>query len=185
VQKTPAQARKVAGLDVARLDQAFEYATRTSQHGGLLVVRHGWLVYERYYGKCWRDSTPSAASAGKTFTSISSGIMLDKHKDRFPQGLDTRIFTDQFLPEAFLLSDPRKADIKLGQLQANGGTGFVNGENVKVPVIPGIDRSIAPDLLALRAPLWTNPGGGYFYSNLGTHVLSLLLHHIAGKVMQD
>jgi len=82
--KGPAQARKVAGMDVARIHQAFEYATRTSQHGGLLVVRHGWLVYERYYGKCWRDSTPSAASVGKTFTSVSCGIMLDEHKDRFP-----------------------------------------------------------------------------------------------------
>ena len=191
--KDPAQARKVAGMDVKRLDQAFEYATRTSAHGGLLVVRHGWLVYERYYGKCWRDSTPSAASVGKTFTSASCGIMLDEHKDRFPQGLDTKIFTDQFLPEALPLSDPRKADIKLGQLLAmssglqdgNGGTGFVNGEDVKVPAVPGIDRSIGPDLLALRAPLWTDPGGGYFYSNLGTHVLSLLVHRVTGKVMQD
>ena len=44
--KDPAQVRKIAGIDVKRLDQAFNYAQRTSQHGGLLVVRHGWLVYE-------------------------------------------------------------------------------------------------------------------------------------------
>jgi hypothetical protein len=40
--------RKTAGMDLKKLDQAFEYASRSSQHGGLLVVRHGWLVYERY-----------------------------------------------------------------------------------------------------------------------------------------
>ena len=46
----PAAIASTAGMDKARLDQAFEYAQRSSQHGGLLVVRHGYLVYERYYG---------------------------------------------------------------------------------------------------------------------------------------
>ena len=39
---------KVAGMDRQKLDDAFQSAQTTSQHGGLLVVRHGWLVYERY-----------------------------------------------------------------------------------------------------------------------------------------
>jgi len=30
-----AQIRKVAGMDLTRLNYAFEYASRTSQHGGL------------------------------------------------------------------------------------------------------------------------------------------------------
>src|SRR5947209_6806378 len=46
-----AQIRKTAGMDLQKLDWAFDYAQRSSQHGGLLVVRHGYLVYERYYGK--------------------------------------------------------------------------------------------------------------------------------------
>jgi len=191
--KDPAQIRRTTGIDVKRLDQAFEYAKRTSQHGGLLVIRHGWLVYERYYGKCWRDSTPSAASVGKTFTSVSCGIMLQENRDRIPEGLETKVFTDKFLPEAFPLSDPRKAEIKLGQLLAMtsgmqdgaGGTGFVNGEDVKVEAAPVRDRSLGTDLLAMRAPLWVNPGGGYFYSNLGAQVLSVLVHRITGKVMED
>ena len=190
--KDPTQVRKIAGIDVKRLDQAFEYAKRTSQHGGLLVVRHGWLVYEKYYGKCWRDSTPSAASVGKTFTSVSCGIMLDEYRDRFPEGLETKVFTDGFLSDAFPLSDPRKAEIKLGQLLAmtsgmqdgNGGVGFVKGENVKVDPSPGGGRSLGTDVLAMRALLWTDPGGGYFYSNLGAHVLSVLVHRITGKAMQ-
>ena len=49
--KDAAQIRKTAGMDLTKLDYAFEYASRTSQHGGLLVVRHGYLVYEKYYGK--------------------------------------------------------------------------------------------------------------------------------------
>ncbi len=38
------------GLGVKKLDEAFDYTQLTSQHGGLLVVRNGYLVYERYFG---------------------------------------------------------------------------------------------------------------------------------------
>ena len=64
--KDGSQIRKVAGMDLKRLEQAFQHTTRTSQHGGLLVLRHGWLVYENYYGKCARDVTPSTASVAYT-----------------------------------------------------------------------------------------------------------------------
>ena len=37
----PVKIRKTAGIDTAKLDEAFNYIQLTSQHGGLLVVRHG------------------------------------------------------------------------------------------------------------------------------------------------
>ena len=62
--KDAAAVRKTAGMDLKKLDQAFEYASRSSQHGGLLVVRHGWLVYERYYGQAVpRPSVPASITA--------------------------------------------------------------------------------------------------------------------------
>src|SRR5690349_515922 len=82
------EVRRVAGMDTARLDQAFAYAQRTSQHGGLLVVRHGWLVYEKYYGKGNREANPAMASVGKAYTSIACGIMLQDKQKEFPDGLD-------------------------------------------------------------------------------------------------
>src|ERR1700704_1321952 len=62
--------RKTAGIDLARLDEAFEFAQRTTKYGGLLVVRHGYLIYEKYYGKGSRAANPNMASIGKTFTSV-------------------------------------------------------------------------------------------------------------------
>src|ERR1700693_6026249 len=56
--------RKMAGMDLARLDQAFEFEKETSQHGGLVVVRHGYLVYEKYFGKGHREAHPDMASIG-------------------------------------------------------------------------------------------------------------------------
>src|SRR6202046_3780830 len=131
----PAKVLETAGMDVQKLDYAFEYASRSSQHGGLLVVRHGYLVYEKYYGKGSRMAAPVVASCAKAFTSIACGIMLHEYKDKFPLGLDTKVFTQTYLPEAFPLDDPRKADITLGQLlsMASGlhgegsNPGFVNG----------------------------------------------------------
>ena len=197
----PGQVRQVAGIDVNRLDGAFEYAKRTSQHGGLLVIRRGWLVYERYFGRASRDVTPSTASIGKTFTAIACGIMLRDHRDRLPDGLDTKVFTRTYLPDAFPLSDPRKADITLGQLlamssgmseYASGGApptvprfGYVDSEAVPLAPGPAADPSLGRDLRALRAPMWTAPGGGYVYSTSATHVLSILVHGVTGQLMED
>ena len=190
--RDPVEIRQRTGIDVTRLDQAFEYTRRTSQHGGLLVVRHGWLVYERYFGRGHRDATPVVASVSKTFTSMAVGVMLEDKRDRIPEGLETKVFTEKYLPGAMPLNDPRKAEIKLGHLlamssgmyDANGGTGIVKGEHRKLEPVK-LDGSIVPDLLALRQPMWTDPGGGYFYSNQGTNILSMLVHQVTGVKMED
>ncbi len=184
--------RKSAGLDLHKLDQAFEYAQRTSQHGGLLVVRHGWLAYERYYGKGNREANPAMASVGKAYTSIACGIMLREKRDAIPEGLEQKVFTEKYLPEAFPLDDPSKADIKLGQLLTmaaglhgeGGNPGFVHGELVKLQPAPPADHSLGQDLSALRTPMWTNPGGGYSYASSSPHIASIVLRHLTGMEMQ-
>src|SRR5437660_7263812 len=112
----PAQIRDLAGMDLGRLERAFDLTQRCTQHGGLLVVRHGYLVFERYFGRAHRNANPDMASTGKAYTSIACGIMLHEFHDKIPDGLDTKVFTEQYLPEAFPLDDPRRAEIKLGQL---------------------------------------------------------------------
>ena len=44
-----------AGMSLPRLEQAWEFTRRCTQHGGLLVVRQGWLVFEKYFGRASRD----------------------------------------------------------------------------------------------------------------------------------
>src|ERR1035438_5412911 len=136
--------RQLAGMDLGRLDEAFEFEKETSQHGGLVVVRHGYLVYEKYFGKGNREAHPDMASIGKAFTSISCGIMLQEKRDQIPEGLETKVFTAKYPPDAFPLDDPVKADIKLGQLLSmsaglhgeGGNPGIVNGVNQKLDPMP-------------------------------------------------
>lgn len=192
--KTPAQIHKVAGMDLTKLDYAFDYASRSSQHGGLVVVRHGYLVYEKYYGKGNREATPAMASVGKAYTSIACGIMLQEKHDQIPDGLETKVFTEKYLPEALPLSDPRKADIKLGHLLTmasgmhgeGGNPGFVNFEpSVKLEPVPRPTQRLDQDQSALRVPMWTDPGGGYSYTSQSPHVASIVLRHLVGMEMQQ
>jgi CubicO group peptidase (beta-lactamase class C family) len=185
--------RTLAGMDLNRLDQAFEFEKETSQHGGLIVVRHGYLVYEKYFGKANRESHPDMASIGKAFTSISCGIMLKEKHDQIPEGLETKVFTEKYLPEAFPLSDPSKADIKLGQLLSmssgmhgeGGNPGIVNGVNQKLEPMPRPAEPLDQDATALRTPMWTQPGGGYSYASASPHVASIVLRHLVGMEMQE
>ncbi|WP_321474219.1 serine hydrolase [uncultured Paludibaculum sp.] len=176
-------------MDLDRLDQAFRYTATTSQHGGLLVVRHGWLLYERYFGRAARDVTPNMYSIGKTVTSLCCGIMLDEHRNRLPKGLDQAVFAEPYLPEAFPLADARQSGIKLGHLltmtsgMREGNSGIVRGEFVKLDAQPPAVR-LDQDQAALRAPMWTDAGGGYSYTSQGVHVASILLRHITGMELQ-
>ncbi len=199
------QVRRVAGVDRARLDEAFEFIKGSSKNGGLLVVRRGWLVYERYFGKGHREATPNLASCGKSVTSIAVCILLAERPELFPDGLEQRIFTPRYLPaETFPLTDPRKADIKLGQLLAM--TACIRGNN---PVyVRGNPTTIDPagpdgwqagvDAVAIgkedaregtsrttTATLWCDPGEGYSYATSSIHLAGLMLRHVTGKELNE
>ncbi len=94
-----AQVREVAAMDLPRLEQTWEFTQRCTQNAGLLVVRNGWLVFEKYVGRASRNANPDMASTGKAYTSIACGIMLQEFRDKIPDGLDTKVFTPKFLPE--------------------------------------------------------------------------------------
>jgi len=173
----PGRAREEAGMDMPKLEQAWDFTQRCTQNGGLLVVRKGWLVFEKYYGRASRDANPDMASTGKAYTSIACGIMCTEFRDRIPQGLGTKVFTPQFLPEAFsadgTLDDPRRAEITLGQLlcMSGGYTGeggspvaVVMGRAFPLKAVPGQNIHDL-DTSSLRCLMWTNAGAGYSYSS--------------------
>src|SRR6185369_13092376 len=108
------QARKFARMDFPRLRQAWEFTQRCSQNGGLLVVRNGYLVFEKYFGRAHRNANPDMASTGKAYTSIACGIMLSEFRDSIPDFFNQKVITEKYLPEAFPLDDPRRAEITLG-----------------------------------------------------------------------
>lgn len=191
--KSAEEIRDKAGMNLKKLDLAFNFTQRCSQNGGLLVVRNGYLVYEKYFGRAHRNANPDMASTGKAYTSIACGVMLNEFRDKIPEGLDTKVFTEKYLPEAFPLDDPRKADITLGQLlcmssgywgEGQNPSGLVNGKPQQLKPVPGQNIKDL-DMSSLRVPLWTVPGGGYSYSSPAPHIASIVLRHVTGMELQD
>ena len=62
------QIREKAGVDLNRMDEAFAFIQETSQNGGLLVVRHGYLIYEKYFGRGNREAHPEAINVTSSQT---------------------------------------------------------------------------------------------------------------------
>ncbi|WP_038162952.1 serine hydrolase [Verrucomicrobium sp. BvORR106] len=191
--KTTEEIRDKAGMDLAKLEQAYTFTERCSQNGGLLVVRKGYLVFEKYFGRAHRNANPDMASTGKAYTSIACGVMLNEFKDKIPDGLDTKVFTEKYLPEALPLNDPRKADIKLGQLlcmtagywgEGQAPSGYVMGKSTPLKPVPGQNIKDL-DQSSLKVPLWTDPGAGYSYSSPAPHIASIVLRHVTGMELQD
>jgi len=197
--------KRIAGIDKAKLDDAFEFIKSTTKNGGLLVVRHGYLVYERYFGKGQREATPNSGSCGKSFTSIAVGILINEYPELFPDGLEQKIFTPVYLPsKAFPLPDPRMSDIKLGQLLSftagirGNNPVYINGKISEInPVGPdgwygmtdeyalGIDEGKMKEIPFSTKTLWCEPGGGYSYATASIHIASIMLRHISGMEMKD
>jgi CubicO group peptidase (beta-lactamase class C family) len=189
--------RERAAMDSTRLDQAWEFTQRCTQNGGLVVVHHGWLVFEKYFGRASRNANPDMASTGKAYTSIACGIMLKEFREKIPDGLDTKVFTKEFLPEAFssegALDDPRRADITLGQLlcmsggytgEGNSPVAVVMGKAFPLKAVPGQNiRDL--DMSSLRCAMWTNAGAGYSYSSPEPHIASMVLRRLTGMDLKD
>ena len=192
--KTEKSAKEQAGMDLSKLEPAYTITERSTGNGGLLVVHKGYLVFERYFGRASRNANPDMASTGKGFCSIACGIMLEEFKDKIPQGLDTKVFNETFLPQAMPINDPRKADITLGQLlcmtagywgewQAPSGTQKGQKAQALKPVKGQDIRDL--DNSSLKVPLWCDPGAGYSYSSPSPHIASIVLRNVSGMELKD
>ena len=185
--------RELAGMDLPKLEQAWDFTQRCTQNGGLLVVRRGYLVLEKYFGRASRNANPDMASTGKAYTSIACGIMLREFHDKIPEGLNTKVFTEKFLPESFPLDDARRSDITLGQLLCMTGgyngegqspTAVIMGKSFPLTAKPGQNiRDL--DMSSLRCAMWTNAGAGYSYSSPEPHIASMVLRRVTGMELQD
>jgi CubicO group peptidase (beta-lactamase class C family) len=202
---TAAEVRQRAGLDLQKLEEVFGDYSASTKNGGLLVVRHGWLAFEKYFGHGCRDATPNLGSCGKPFTSIAVGVLMAEHPELFPEGLDQKVLTPAYLPpEAFPLTDPAKAEIKLGQLLAftagirGNNPGVVRGRRVTLDP-PGPDGwqalvdavAVGKRDIAINGQntsttiLWCRPGEGYSYATASAHLASMIVRHVSGMELEQ
>jgi CubicO group peptidase (beta-lactamase class C family) len=166
------------GIDPARLAEAdTEIFTKLPDVYSLLVVRHGYLVYEKYYAGSDATANFGLRSVTKNFASAMIGIAL---RDGYLKSVDQKVA--DLLPELFAqVDDARKADITVRHL-LNMTSGFAWDEtNAYLPLPPG--QSVGQAIVGL--PLESAPGSQFNYSSAASQLLSIVFTRVTGKTMWD
>jgi CubicO group peptidase (beta-lactamase class C family) len=177
--KEKADIRLAAGVDWDKLASAWEYNKAAEGASALLVIRRGYVVGE-WYKDCQRGQTFNIYSCSKSYTSVAFGLLLaDSEAGRLDGGkkltLDTKVFTEEWLPEALPLSDPRKANITLRHLlNMTSGIG---------PEEPYSFATFEWALGQIDGSPWSKlkgePGTAWNYSNAGVCHLVVLFQNAA------
>lgn len=156
-------------VDSVLLDSALaRFGAAASDVYAVVVVRHGYIVGERYYHD--RDSTQrfELRSATKTVVSMLTGIAIDR---RVLRGLDQRVST--FIPEYFAADsvDPRKTRITVRQLLTmTSGLDWTEGHGAEY-----LDRAPNWAIAMLSRPMNAEPGQRFNYSSANAHLLSVAI----------
>ncbi|HEV2124785.1 MAG TPA: serine hydrolase, partial [Chloroflexota bacterium] len=198
------EARERAGIDIARLEAAWDFASSLHDDSALLVVRHGWLCFERYQGVLSATYNRDMHSCGKAFTSTACGVLLGERPDLFPKGLDQPVYNGDYLPPPHMpLHDERKRSILLRQLlshtaglRGNNGNTFTMEGPVEIDP-PGPDGSFPDavafghqtwpnrDLTTSAETLWCDPGAGFSYASAGPLIVGAMIRHLTGQEVAD
>jgi CubicO group peptidase (beta-lactamase class C family) len=169
----PESSPELQGLDTEMFERAFQAADAIPNMYGLVVIRKGTLVAERYFHGQTMFRANHLHSASKSFISALVGIAL---RENFIQNLDQKMM--DFFPEyASPLLDPRKYQITLRHLLTMRA-GFAWEETV-----PDLEAYLAsPDWVgyALNVPLRYDPGQAFNYSSIQTNLLSAILTKASG-----
>ncbi len=134
----------------------------------LLIVRHGYLLFERYYQGYTRYSEHYLASASKSVISALIGIAL---REGYIKHLDqtlSEVFPEYIVPE----TDPLKKKITILSLLTMTSGLVAEGSDAGL-----LDESkhLVPSVLAL--PMLPQPERMFHYINSGPHLLLYLIAH--------
>jgi CubicO group peptidase (beta-lactamase class C family) len=145
----------------------------------VLVIRHGYLVYERYWHGFTASDGHDSRSVTKSFVSALVGIALrDRHLESLDQTVE-ELLADHLPANA----DPRlrKATVKqlLAMTSGLAGDDSSLGGDDKIS-----DRMLSsPDWIrhTLGRRLETNPGERFAYSSATSHLLSAIVADATGQ----
>ncbi len=137
------QTTTLAGMDPARLDQAFEFTSRCTRNGGLLVVRRGYLVFEKYFGRGQRTRTPTWLRPARRSPALPAGSCCMNFTTRFPMGWRRKFSPRPFCPKRCRRTIRARADITLGQLLCMSA-GFVGEGGSPTGMVMGKAQALKP-----------------------------------------
>ena len=169
------------GMDGAKLDDALEAADRKKLGlHGLVVIRHGYIVQEKYFAGYTVGAVHDLFSCTKSFTSALMGIAIDKG---YVAGI-SRPVLDFFPEHPFGAADSRKRALTVQNLLTmSSGLGWVEGDETyaRLYTLPGGDWI----RFVLDLPMVADPGRRFAYSSGNSHVLAAIIQKSSGKNLYD
>jgi CubicO group peptidase (beta-lactamase class C family) len=166
------------GLDPMLVAQLYHDATEMETLYGLLVVKNGNLIAERYFNEGTVEQKALLQSASKSYLSALVGIALDQG---CLSSVDQKML--DFFPEAVdQVADPRKAQITIRHmLQMRAG--YPDEETNSTY----LDALYWGEYLPLIAefPLVSDPGTKFNYSNLTSSWLAIILARACGEDLKS
>lgn len=157
------------GMDVTLLAQMRDYITNHLPGlQSLLIVRHGYLVFEEYYQGFHQNSYNSISSATKSVVSALVGVALTQG---LLSSLDQRML--DFFPEfAAIEIDPRKQAVTLRHLMS-----LTAGFSQAFPDHYWLN----PVQLAIERAMAHQPGAMFAYDSQGVDIVSAIITRITGQ----
>jgi len=169
------------GLDPMLLAKLYYEAAELETLYGLLVIKNGYLVAEKYFNEGSMDQVSGRQSATKSFTSALVGIALDQG---CLQNMDQKMM--DFFPEfAEEIQDPRKEQITIRHLlQMRGGYPDEEMTSNYFEIMFFQDNWDFV-LHLVDFPLTSDPGTKFQYSNLTSHLLGVIVTRACGADLES
>lgn len=160
----------VGALQAAQLAQLDAHVQARLPHvRSLLVVRHGQLVFEKYYGDASREGLHNIQSMTKSVSSALVGIAVKKG---YITSIENKV-VDYFPEYRDAITDQRVRSITIKHLLTmSSGIDEMRLSFDKVLANPLAD--------ILRQPLIHAPGQGFKYSSAAAHLLGGVLRKATG-----
>ncbi len=166
------------GLDPDLVRDLYDDGATLENLYGLIIVKNGYLVAEKYFNGITIDQKTRVQSVTKSFTSTLFGLALEKG---CLENVDQKML--DFFPELVdKITDPRKKEITVRHLlQMRAGYPWEETDTVlwngllSGRYIPYIERF----------PLVNDPGTGFNYSNLSSNWLGIILARSCVKDLES
>jgi CubicO group peptidase (beta-lactamase class C family) len=164
------------GMDAARLEDVAAYC---EEHGcrAVVIVRHGRIAWERYWGGWDKNSTDNSWSMAKSITSALVGITIAEGKIK---SVDQS--AADFIPE---WRGTDKEQITLRDLLSMR-SGLLWDEDYEKPsdviTMFGSDDDVG---YAVSRPLYRTPGSDWYYSSGDTEIVSRILKAATGMEARE
>lgn len=162
------------GLDTESVNKLFHNAEDVQTIEGLLVIKNGYLVAEKYYGDGSLEKKPKLQSATKSVVSSLVGIAIE---DGYLESTHVKMM-DYFPELQSDISDTRKFDITLEHmLQMRAGYPW---EESSQELFEILYTGFRPSLL-VDVPLIRDPGTSMEYSSLTSHLIGIIVSRSTGQ----